>query len=98
MAQEITSSAKIVTVLSKMTDVLHYDKVTYVQRYCDPNWTGKKTSLSSDGPILPIIMVPLDVYTVEASNIKKDFLAQPQSSVVHPSFNALTIQHPGKLG
>ena len=54
--------------------------------------------LLSDGPILPIMLVSLDVYPVEAADIKKDFLAQPPSSAVHPSFNILTIQHPGELG
>ena len=35
---------------------------------------------------------------MEAADINKDFLAQPQVSAVHPSFNTLTIQHPGELG
>ena len=55
-------------------------------------------SLSANGPILPIILVASDVYPVEATDIKKDFVAQPQSSIVHPSFNTLSIQHPGELG
>ena len=54
--------------------------------------------LSSDGLILPIMFVLSDVYTVEAADIKKDFLAQPPSSAVRPSVNTLTIQHPGELG
>ena len=35
---------------------------------------------------------------MEAADIKQDFLAQPQSSAVHPSFNTPTIQHPCELG
>ena len=54
--------------------------------------------LSADGPSLPIMLVLSEVYPVEASDIKKDFLAHPPSSAVHPSFNTLTIQHPGELG
>ena len=55
-------------------------------------------TLTSNGPILPIMLVSSDVYPVEAADIKKDLLAQPPSSAVHPSFNTLTIQYPGKLG
>ena len=54
--------------------------------------------LTADGFILPIMLVSSDVYPVEAADIKKDFLAQPPSSALHPSFSTLTIQHPGKLG
>ena len=54
--------------------------------------------LTSDRPILPIMLVSSDVYPVEATVTKKDFLAQPPSSAVHLSFNTLTIQHPGELG
>ena len=54
--------------------------------------------LTTDGPILPIMLVSSDVYPVEAADIKKDFLAQPPSSAVHLYFNTLTLQHPGKLG
>ena len=68
--EAITSSTKIATVMSNMANVLGHNKVTFVQRYCDPNWTGKKMSLSADRLILPIIMVLLDLYPVEAANIK----------------------------
>ena len=54
--------------------------------------------LTADGPILPIMLVSSDVYPVKAANIKKDLLAQPLSYAMHPSFNTLTIQHPGELG
>ena len=54
--------------------------------------------LSANGKILPIILVASNIYPVDAADIKKDFLAQPPSSAVHPSFNTLTIQHPGELG
>ena len=74
------------------------DEVTFVQKYSDKNWTGKRMQLTADGPILPIMLVLSNVYPVEAADIKKDFLAQLPSSAVHPSFNTLTIQHPGELG
>ena len=77
---------------------LRYNKVAFVQKYCDPNWTEKKMSLSADRPSLPIILVALGVYPVEAANIKKAYVTQPQSSAVHPYPNTLTIQHPGKVG
>ena len=59
---------------------------------------GKKMQLTANGPIIPIMLVSSDIYPVEAADIKKDFLAQPPSSAVYPSFNTLTIQHPGELG
>jgi hypothetical protein len=96
--EAITSATKIATVLSNAADVLHYNEVTFVQRYCDNNWMGQKMSISADGPHLPIIQVALEVYPVEAADIKKDFLAQLQSSTAHPNYITLTIQHPGKLG
>jgi hypothetical protein len=92
------SSHKIAMVLSNAATDLHYDEFTFVQRYCDNNWTGQHLSLSANGPHLPIIPVASDVYPVEAADIKKDFLAQLQSSTAHPNYSTLTIQHPGKLG
>ena len=91
-------SRKIAQVLDNVANSLGYDKVTFVQRYCDAMWTGKKISLAGNGPHLSIIMVALDFYPMETDDIKKDFLAQPQSSAVHPAFNTLTIQHPGEQG
>ena len=96
--EAITSSCKIATVLSNAAGILNYDEVTFVQKYCDKNWTGNKMPQTTDGPILPIMLVLSDVYPVEAADIKKDFLAQLLSSSVHPSPNTLTIQHPGILG
>ena len=96
--EAMNSSRKIGKVRDNVQDVLGYDDITFVQRYCDNNWTGKKMTLSNGGPHLPIILVASDIYPVEAADIKNDFLAQPQSSAVHPSFNTLTIQHPGELG
>jgi len=74
------------------------NNVGFVQKYFNKNWTGKKMQLTADGSILPIVLVSSNVYPVEAAEIKKDFLAQPPSSAVHPSFNRITIQHPGKSG
>ena len=81
-----------------MANVAGYDEVSFVQRYCDKNYTGKKMKLSNSGPYLPITLVASDVYPVETADIKKDYLVHPGSATVHPSFNTLTIQHPGKLG
>ena len=96
--EAITSSRKIATVLTTAAEEANYNHVGFVQKYFDKNWTGKKMQLTADGPILPIMLVSSNVYPVEAAKIKKDFLAQPLSSAVHPSFNTLTIQHPGELG
>ena len=96
--QAITSARKIAMVLTTMAEAENYNHVGFVQKYFDKNWTGKKMQLTASGPILPIMLVSSDVYPVEAANIKKDFLAQPPSSAMHPSFNTLTIQHPGELG
>jgi hypothetical protein len=96
--EAINSSRKIVTVLNTAAKDPDYDHVAFVQKYFGKNWTGNKMQLSPNGPNLPIMLVLSKVYLVEASDIKKDFLAQPPSSAVHPSFNTLTIQHPGKLG
>ena len=76
----------------------NYDHVGFAQKYVDKNWMGKKMQLTANRLILPIMLVSSNVYPVEAADIKKDFLAQPLSSSVHPSFNTLTIQHPGELG
>ena len=96
--EAMKSSRKIAQVLDNVANSLGYDEVTFVLRYCDALWTGKKMSLANDGPHLPIIMVASDVYPTETNNIKKYFLAQPQSSAVHPALNTLTIQHPGEQG
>ena len=96
--EAITSSSKIATVLTNVAKDKDYDHVAFTQKHFDKNWTGNKMQLSADGPTLPIILVASDVFPMEAADIKKEFLAQPQSSVVHPSFNTITIQHPGKLG
>ena len=55
-------------------------------------------SMSADGPSLPIILVALYIYPVEAANIKKVYLTQPQLSVEYLYPNTLTIQHPGEVG
>ncbi len=38
------------------------DKITWVQRYCDSTYTGKKVTLSDGGPHLPIMQVDSDVH------------------------------------
>jgi hypothetical protein len=81
-----------------LKNVLGYDDTTWVQRYCNKDWTGKKMILGKDGPYLPITMVASDVYPVETTDIKKDCLGQPHAATAHPSYNTLTIQHPGELG
>ena len=96
--EAITSARKIATVLTTAEEATDYNHVAFIQKYFDKNWTGTKMKRTSDGPMIPIMLVSSDVYPVEAADIKKDFLAQPPSSAVHPSFNTLTIQHPGESG
>ena len=96
--EAITSACKIAMVLNTAEEATDYDHVAFNQKYFDKNWTGNKIKLTSDGPILLIMLVYSDIYPVEASDIKKDFLAQTPSSAVHLSFNTLTIQYPGKVG
>jgi hypothetical protein len=98
-ADEAMQSSDISTKVRKnLTGPMGYDDLTWVQRYCDSTWTGKQMTLSDSGPHLPIIQVDSDVYPLEAADIKKDYLVQPQASAVYPSFNTLTIQHPCELG
>ena len=90
--EAMKSSRKIATVLHNAATDMRYDKVAFVQKYSDPNWTGKNMSMSADGPSLPIILVALGVYPVEAAKIKKAYLTQPQSSAVHPYPNTPSTQ------
>jgi len=69
--QAITSSGKIAMVLSNAAEVLQYNEVAFVQKFCDKNWTGKKMNLSADGPILPIILVASDVYSWKLPTSKR---------------------------
>ena len=96
--EAINSSRKIALVLTTAAEEADYNHVAFVQKYFDKKWTGKRMQLTADGPILPFMLVLSNVYPVEASDGKKDFLAQPPSSAVYPSFNTLTVQHPGGLG
>ena len=87
--EAINSSRKIATVLTNTGEEADYNHVAFVQKYLDKNWTGKRMQLTANGPILPIMLVLSGVYPVEAADIKKDFLAQPPSSAVYPSFNTI---------
>ena len=49
-------------------------------------------------PTLLILLVSSKVFSIEAANIKKDYLAQPPIFAGHPGISTFTIQHPGKLG
>ena len=70
----LKSSCKIKTVLLNAATDLRYNEVKFIQKYSIPNWTGKKMSMSADGPSLPIIMVVSDVYPAEADYIKKAYM------------------------
>ena len=88
--EAMKSSCKIATVLSDASTELHYNEVTFIQRYCDNNWTGQKMSISADGPHLLIIQVASDVYPVEAANIKRT----SWSNRSPPLYTQITVHSP----